>query len=299
MSPPERLRVRSYAKINLGLRILGERPDHYHEIETVFQLIDLSDTIEFLISPSPNIELSTNYSFLSNESNLIVKAAKLLRATYQVSQGIRVKLTKNIPVGGGLGGGSSNAAITLWSLQKIWDLPCTPNELQLLGGQLGSDIPFFFTGGCAHATGKGEVLTEFPFSGNYWVVTITPNFGISTAWAYQNLTLTKFDKNLKLISLISENLPALDQWSSVFTNDFEPTVLERYPEIGQNKEDLKKLKADFCSLSGSGGTVYGVFETEEKAQGAFSTLVKKKNCNVHICRPIFLPGLDGLIIDQS
>ncbi len=188
------MKVRAYAKINLGLHILGKRPDGYHNIETVFRLINLYDELEFVQSDQ-GIQFSSNtHELVSNNTNLCIRAANLLRELTGCHTGVEMTLSKRIPIGAGLGGGSTDAAAVLKSLTRLWSLEISPDELQTISGTLGSDVPFFFTGQTAHATGRGELLERMEMPLPYTILVVTPKIHVSTSWAYSAI---KHDPNQK------------------------------------------------------------------------------------------------------
>ena len=176
--------IRAYAKINLGLRILRKRADGYHDIETIFYRIQPYD--EIVLELSHGISLVCNNSELpTDEGNLCVRAAGMLQQHYDIIERVHISLKKSIPVGAGLGGGSSDAASVLTGLVELWKLPASENDLRSFAVQLGSDVPYFLEPGTAYGTGRGEKLDYFDFDFPYWIVLVYPNIHISTAWAYR------------------------------------------------------------------------------------------------------------------
>lgn len=266
------LKLPSFAKINWFLKILGKRPqDNYHEICTAFQTISLHDTLTF--SKDDEIILSCDNSEIPTDSdNLILQAAELLREKFDVRKGAKIYLEKNIPSPGGLGGGSSNAAIAILGLAALWDLPANSNDLIEIGKNIGADVPFFFYGGTAIGTGIGtEILKTSEITESYLLI-ITPNITVSTANAYSILNfpyLTKKDD--KSILFICRNLANNLNSSDVqFVNDFEKSVFEVEPEIKRIKEKLLDTGAKNALMSGSGASVFGIFDNELKQQKAYN-----------------------------
>jgi 4-diphosphocytidyl-2-C-methyl-D-erythritol kinase len=261
------------AKINLGLRINGLRPDGYHEIWSVMQEIGLADTI--LLKEAPNFSLTMTCdqaNLPADETNLCLKAARLLQQEVGCQRGVHMELTKRIPVGAGLGGGSSDAAAVLKGLDRFWELKLDKSELLELAGRLGSDVPFFILGGCCLATGRGEILQEIasPVSGP--MVLAIPNVHVSTAWAYKNIEdypLTLREELIKLQVCFSKDL-SQGPFKSLFSNDFEPLVFAHYPVLRQLKENLEQSGAWYASMSGSGSAVYGLYQDEETARQALA-----------------------------
>jgi 4-diphosphocytidyl-2-C-methyl-D-erythritol kinase len=262
--PP--LRVRSFAKVNLALSVLGRRQDGYHEIETVFQTISLYDELEFRTSPGIELECR-NLPGVPTEENLVWKAAALL-ASVSKNAGASIILTKNIPVGAGLGGGSSNAAAALLGLRRLWRIEVPEPELFRLAASLGSDVPFFLQGGTALGTGRGENITPMPDLPPQFVVVIYPGIHVSTAEAYRSLTLglTSSPAVHKIHHFYGQAHEG-KSLTGIF-NDFEASILPAYPPIMEAKRFLTERGATATLLSGSGSSVFGFFPDEESAFAA-------------------------------
>ena len=258
----------SYAKINLGLNILGKRPDGFHELETILQQIDLQDEISFEELESPGLQFECDdRSLPSGESNLCVRAYRLLAESGLAKTGVRIKLTKIIPVGSGLGGGSSNAAVVLLGLCKLWQARLQPEELEAMAATLGSDVPFFIRGGTAWATGRGERLQPGELQLRSQVVLVVfSGLHISTAWAYDNLNLdlTMREKNLNLSRFKDKKFNDVDFFAHL-RNDFEGCVFAEFKELGEIKKQLCDSGATFAGLSGSGSAIVGLYESKEVA----------------------------------
>ena len=264
------IKIKAFAKINVGLQIIGHLPDGFHEIETGFLPVTLHDTLFFEpYSSGIMIECSVPGIPLSGD-NLIWKAVSVLCSRAGISiqkQGIRVILEKRIPVGAGLGGGSSDAAAAFKALMKMWNIHTPDIDIMKLALSIGADVPFFIQGNPAVGRGKGEQLTETLFLSNPWIVLIYPGFGISSAWAYKNLQLflTKKRKRYNLSEIFqSDKVDFFDKNDSL--NDFEESVFSGYPLLGILKEQLYETGAYFASLSGSGSTLYGFFDCKEAAE---------------------------------
>ena len=269
-----KLKFKTPAKVNLGLHIHRKREDGFHELETIFQMVSLYDEIE-LESQSSGIELECNISGIPEGSaNLAYKAALLLKKFCQVKdRGVRIRLKKYIPAGAGLGGGSGNAAGVLMGLNLLWDLDLKKEKLSILSSELGSDVPFFLTSPLALGTGRGEQLEVLEPRFKFQVLLVFPGFSISTLWVYQNLKL-KLTKRENNISILRKNLSLSDiaGLGSKLYNDLEPVVIQRFPEIQIIKGELQAQGALGVLLSGSGSTVYGIFDDPEKADAACSGL---------------------------
>ena len=254
----------SNAKINLGLRVLNKREDGYHNLQSYFVEIDLRDELGF--SSSATFQLFVEGANVpDDDSNLISKAYKIIRAkTETVDTEYAIHLKKKIPMGGGLGGGSSNAAATLNALNQLWKLNFTLQELEKMGVELGADVPFFIKGGVQLVEGIGDILTPMDYAllKEYSFLLVVPPIHISTPWAYNALNKTlQPNKRLPKFSPLSKPM----KWE-LFDNDFERVIRKTYPEISNIKEKLQNAGALYAGLSGSGSTVFGVFDNHQKAE---------------------------------
>ena len=269
--PQTRLTLPSYAKVNIGLRIVGKRPDGYHDLETIFQQIGLHDTLTIEIAEStgqPQMTMTTDDPSLPVDSrNLAVRAAELFLEKSHKQLSVKIDLKKVIPTGAGLGGGSSNAATTLLALNRLTGQALPKATLYECATQLGAAVPFFLTGGLAWATGIGEVLTPIERVPEYLIVVVVPPVSISTKWAYTNLKirLTNTKNNLKLSHFLRMQND-LSDWPTNLTNDFEPLVFGKHRILKEIKDDLFKTGANYASLSGSGSALFGIFDREETAR---------------------------------
>lgn len=257
------LTVKARAKINIYLRVVGKLPDNFHELETLFQELELADIIT--IRPADELRLTVhNASLPANEDNLVIKAAALLRNRYHIQKGADITLEKNIPVAAGLGGGSSDAAATLSALAKFWSLPVNEKELIDMAASLGADIPFFFYGGTALGFGRGDRIEALPDIGPYPCLLVKPDFDVSTAWVYKNFKfpLTKSPRIINIHNLIGE-LRTVENFSTLCVNDLESVVLQRFPVIEELKKTLMIRGARVAMMTGSGPTVFGIFADSE------------------------------------
>jgi 4-diphosphocytidyl-2-C-methyl-D-erythritol kinase len=262
------------AKVNLGLNILGKREDGFHELETLFQMVSWCDEIK-LECLSEGLELICNQPDIpTDDGNLVIKAARLLQAHFpDRCKGARIHLTKNIPHGAGLGGGSGNAAGVLLGLNFLWDLKLKRKDLILLASELGSDVPFFLSSPCAIGRNRGEILEPVKSSIKFYVLMIYPGFPLSTAWVYGNLKL-KLTKQQNNISILKNFLLQSEfaQLGASWKNDLETIVFQEYPEIFDIKKEMLTSGAKGALLSGSGSTVFGIFDNPETANTAFTRL---------------------------
>lgn len=246
------------AKINLGLRVTGKRPDGFHNIETIFYPVGLSDALEFVMLPGMKEDelFVTGLDIRTKpENNLVIKAVKSLRERYSIPC-LRIHLHKVIPSGAGLGGGSSDAACILKSINKSLNLGMSSDDLKTIALGVGSDCPFFIDPVPSVATGRGEILKPVShFLEGYFLVMINPRICIITRDAYNNTNISPFAGNLEELA----GLPP-PKWKKLLINDFEDYAFKLYPVIGEIKRSLYKSGAIYSSMSGSGSTVYGLFE---------------------------------------
>jgi 4-diphosphocytidyl-2-C-methyl-D-erythritol kinase len=260
--------VPAYAKINLGLRILGKRPDGFHELETYFLQINLADRLFFEKSELDGLELTCNRADLPvDAANLCRRAYDLLCAAAHRRVGVRLHVEKNIPIGAGLGGGSSDAAVTLMALNRLCDLNISDATLHQLATQLGSDVPFFLAGGLCFGSGRGEIIKPLPELPNWEILLVTPAVVVSTAWAYQNYKMSLTNRQ-KITKLPSSDFVQLQghQLAEVCQNDLETVVFGKYPELAELKSQLQQAGAVVASMTGSGSAMFGLFHTRQEAQ---------------------------------
>jgi 4-diphosphocytidyl-2-C-methyl-D-erythritol kinase len=282
----EKIQVPAFAKINLGLRVHGRRPDGYHELSTIFQTVTLRDTLTFQATDDGSLGLvCSDPSIPADDSNLVLRAASILRERFGVSQGARVELLKSIPAGGGLGGGSADAAIALAALATLWGIETDAFELAEIGARLGADVPFFLTGGTALGTGTGTDIRPLEDAPKMHFVIVSPGVHVSTAEAYGALgapALTKVEPVVNLsVSRTEADFP--DSLCDVWSNDFEAVVVRLYPEIGRARETLAAAGARSAMLSGSGSSVFGVFDSKGEAASARETLKSESGWKVFAC----------------
>jgi len=264
LTPPS-IRVRSFAKINLALSVLGRRDDGYHEIRTVLQSIDLCD--ELVFESDSEIRLRcTGLDSVQPRDNLVFRAAESLRRATATRHGADIFLKKSVPSGAGLGGGSSNAAATLLALARLWGLSVPMDDLCRIAAQLGSDVPFFLTGGTALGVGRGQEIHPLPEWPETPLVVIYPGTAISTAEAYRSLKLelTSADAASRIERFCGQAARTSTAMTPLF-NDFETSILPAYPAVREAREFLAEHGATAVLLSGSGSAVFGFFSDEESA----------------------------------
>ena len=271
----ESLHLPSFAKINWHLRVLGKRSDGYHEVITVLQAVSLHDDLTFDLRADGKIVLHCDESSIpTNEANLIVKAGLKLQQRLQRTLGAEISLTKRIPTKAGLGGASSNAAVTLLALNVLWNCELSVDDLIEIGSGLGADVPFFFYGGRCLGTGTGTELSVLPDGPKQCLLVVTPNAVVATASAYAALnaaSLTTSESASILSSSLAEPISAgSEQWR--LQNDFERVIFEIEPEIERVKAALLEAGARGALLAGSGSSVFGVFDDEMARDRAVDNL---------------------------
>ncbi len=284
------MKLFSYAKINLGLKVLGKREDGYHDILSLFHEIDLADTLTVRALETDDLRVtSLGAGIPDGPDNLAYRAADALRiATNRPELGAEIDILKQIPAGGGLGGGSSNAGSTLVALNKLWDLNLAADRLATLGASIGSDVPFFIRGGTALVTGRGEHLQRIDSEGDPVLVLVEPGFGVSTPWAFGkvNIELTSDSPYIRFLNSVCDcgKVDLLDLLAAV-ENDFLTVVAARYPSIQHILSVLREGGAAGASMSGTGATLYGGFAQESDAQMTIDRL-RNRGYTVRLCRPV-------------
>jgi 4-diphosphocytidyl-2-C-methyl-D-erythritol kinase len=266
----ETLHLESPAKVNLRLEILKRREDGYHELRTLLQKISLRDTLHFSLKKEKGVSINTDHPKLPiGKDNLVYKAAQSMLKVSDYKGGVRIEIEKRIPLGAGLGGGSSNAATALKALNQLLKMDLSKRELMEMGLEIGADVPFFFLEGAAIGLGIGEQLKkkELPI---LWYVLIYPNFEVSTRWAYQNFVLT----NQRIHFNLHKFLRTPEGISRILLNHLEEVVSEKYPQISIMKKILLSAGALGSLMTGSGPTVFGLFPEGKSAAGAYEKIRK-------------------------
>jgi len=277
------LRLRAPAKLNLFLRVGGRRPDGFHELETLFERIDLYDELTFDLRPA-GIELACDDALLDcGPGNLIVRAAALLQQAAATARGVAIRLTKRIPVAAGLGGGSSDAAAALVGLTRLWDLRLSNGRLAALAAELGSDVPFFLSGSAyAIGRGRGERIEPVSSTLSLWHVLVVPDATISTKEVYESLDrhraagspetrLTSLSTSTTILAHALRN-GSLGELAKGLANDLEPEAIRRCPSIRDIQQNLRQLGCAGCLVSGSGSSVFGLFPHSAQADEAAQRL---------------------------
>jgi len=248
----QKLTLPSPAKLNLFLHITGQRPDGYHNLQTIFQFLNYYDTLHFQLNDSNNLSLTPALKGVSNEDNLIIKAARLLQKHSGCELGADIKIEKVLPMGGGLGGGSSNAATTLLALNKLWRLNLSLDELAELGLQLGADVPVFVHGHAAFAEGIGEILTPVPDLPEPWYLVVCPQVNVNTGKIFSHKGLTRNTAPINMRTALRQE-----------GNDCQQIVTMLYPEIGNTLNLLSNYS--LAKMTGTGACCYISFSSEAEA----------------------------------
>lgn len=279
------MRLRALAKINLGLDVLRKREDGYHELRMIMQTINMYDQLEIEISKTPGIKITTNLPFIPvNENNLVYKAAKLLLDEFQIEQGITVDLQKFIPVAAGMAGGSSDAAAAMIGVNRLFGLGLSVKELMERGVKIGADVPYCLLRGTALAEGIGDKLRALPACPDCYVLVGKPAISVSTKFVYENLHANELEYHPE----IDEMLDAI-QWHNLnkiadcMGNVLEIVTIPHYPIIQEIKDHMKEHGALNAMMSGSGPTVFGLFDDKATAENACEALRAS-----HLARTVFL-----------
>lgn len=284
----DELRVKALAKINLGLDVVRKRQDGYHEVRMIMQTLHLYDQLDIKKTKEAGIKIKTNLNFLpTNENNLIYKAAKLLQDEFQLEQGISVDLKKHIPVAAGMAGGSTDAAAVLYGMNQMFGLKLKRQELMERGVKLGADVPYCLMRGTALAEGIGEELHNLSPMVKCPVLVAKPSVGVSTKFVYENLVLNDStvhpDIDQLVLDIKKQNLFDIAMHMG---NLLETVTIPEYPIIEQIKDCMKENGALNAMMSGSGPTVFGLFEDENTARRAYEKII-----NTKLARQVYLTGI--------
>ncbi|MEX0661513.1 MAG: 4-(cytidine 5'-diphospho)-2-C-methyl-D-erythritol kinase [Balneolaceae bacterium] len=282
----------SFAKINLGLYVLERLPTGYHRIETGFAFIEWSDRFEVEKSAEYKLSLSDD-SIPTDESNLITKAYRAFDQYIGLKNEYSFNVQKNIPAGAGLGGGSSNAALTFRMLNKMEETGLSDDEIVDLCRGLGADIPVFVHGEAGIGTGMGQDIEPLDIQPDAWIVTVFPGFESSTEEAYQQC-IPNPDPDFSIKGVLTEE--PIDQWQILLQNDLEAPVIARNELIGNIKDQLSEFGADYAAMSGSGSSVFGVFDQDFVAINAYESF-HKLGFLANLTRPKFKPDYGIYIKD--
>jgi 4-diphosphocytidyl-2-C-methyl-D-erythritol kinase len=284
------VKIRAPAKINFSLRVVGRRVDGYHLIDSIMLPVTLFDEIEIKKalrrkSSEPALRVTCDDARIPpGEENLAYRAAALLLEEFEVAQALDIHIRKRIPIGAGLGGGSTDAAAVLVGLNRLLKLGLSERRLEKIGLRLGADVPFFIRGEPARARGIGEKLSPIRNVPRWWLVIAYPGFAVSSAWAYGKMqaNLTKLNLKNRLYTLLTR----APEFADLIVNDLEAVTVKRYPAIKSLKESLVQLGATGASMTGSGSAVFGVFGSREKAKKAQQALSKLNHVEAFLAQVI-------------
>lgn len=280
--------LKALAKINLGLDVVRRREDGYHEVRMIMQTIQLYDRLDIKRTQEPGIQIQTNLSFLPvNENNLIYKAAKLLMDEFSITDGVSVKLDKRIPVAAGMAGGSTDAAAMLIGVNRLFSLGLTKRQLMERGVQIGADVPYCIMRGTALAEGIGEALSPLPPMVKCPVLVAKPSISVSTKFVYQNLKLDDTTIHPDIDRLIDDiKAKNLHDIAAHMGNVLETVTIPNYPVIDEIKKHMLSNGAVGAMMSGSGPTVFGLFDDEDTAKKAYKAIRSS-----HLARQVYLTSV--------
>jgi len=288
----DQIECKAPAKINLCLKVLGERPDGFHEIFSVMQAIDLYDEISSERTDQDDISIECNNpSIPTGADNLIARAFQAMKDRYSFAGGLRVKLLKRIPPGSGLGGGSSDCAAAIRTVNRIFDLELTAREMSRIGAAIGSDVPFFFSSGSAVVRGRGEIVEDIDLPLEYSLLIIVPNAAISTHEVYANLKLGLTKKNMRANLKLCWDNCGLTELLGLIGNDLEEAAYRCCPEVRSIKKGLTARGFEHVSMTGSGSGVYAIVPVRGVEEYRRTENEKRGDWNVFAARPIRLTGV--------
>ncbi len=272
----QEIRLKARAKINLSLDVVRRRKDGYHEVRMVMQTVDLYDELTIRKREEPGIKITTNAADIPvNEDNLIYKAAKMMIQSYEIQQGIDIYLEKVIPVAAGMAGGSTDAAAAFAGINELFELQVPKEELMKMAVKIGADVPYCILGGTALSEGIGEILTPLPDPPQCCLVIAKPDIYVSTKYVYENLRANELkhhpDIDAMVTSIKDKNLKKMAQ---LMENVLEKVTVSEYPIIEEIKDTMKRCGALNALMSGSGPTVFGIFESRENADKAKAVIVQ-------------------------
>ena len=272
----DKLTLKAMAKINLGLDVVRRRPDGYHEVRMIMQTVGLYDRLTFEKTKEDTLRLESSMKRLPTDgNNLIIRAASLLKEEFGIREGLSIRLDKRIPVAAGMAGGSTDAAAALTAVNRMFDLGLTEEQLKERAVKIGADVPYCLQGGTALSEGIGEILTALPPAPACHVVVAKPSIHVSTKWVYQNLHLEQVTEHPDIDGM-TESIRQGDYAGVVrrLSNVLESVTVPRYPVIAQIRDFLRENGADGALMSGSGPTVFALFDDRQRARQALDALQK-------------------------
>ena len=273
----EKIELKAYGKINLGLDVIRKRPDGYHDLDMIMQMVDVYDDIVITKNKTGKIEVKTDTAVLSNgKDNLAYMAAKMLMDEFKIKDGVNIYINKRIPIAGGMAGGSSDCATTLMGINQLFELGLSKEDLMERGVKLGADVPYCVLGGTAIARGIGEVLTPLPAPPDCHVIIAKPPVSVSTAYVYGHIKPLEITKRPDIEAMAQSIKDGdLNKMASLIYNVMEDVTVGEYPIISEIKQVMLDGGALNSIMSGSGPTVFGLFDNKEKAQQCVKALEEK------------------------
>lgn len=273
----DRVVTKAYAKINLGLDVLRRRPDGYHDVKMVMQTVDLYDVLLVSKKQEDTITISTQRKDLPvNEDNLIYKAIQLMKDTYGFEGGVHVELVKNIPVAAGMAGGSTDAAAAMRAINELFEINRPLKELEKIAVQIGADVPYCVQGGTVLSEGIGELLTNLPDAPQCILLIAKPDISVSTKYVYENLNLPQLEKHPDIDAMVKAiKRGDMQEMIEPMDNVLASVTEDKYEIIKEIKQSMEKSGAIKALMSGSGPTVFGIFETMVQAASAFDVIKEK------------------------
>ncbi len=279
------IQLKAMGKINLGLDVIRRRPDGYHEVKMVMQTVNLYDKVRITVNAKPGIRVSTNLPFLPvNENNIVYKAAQLLIDAHDLNQGVTIELEKHIPVAAGMAGGSTDGAAVIFGMNRLFRLGMSRQQMMEAGLKLGADVPYCIMRGTALSQGIGEILTPLPGMPDCHILIARPGISVSTKFVYENLKLDQIHRHPDIDGVVSAiEAGDLKRMADKIENVLESVTIPAYPVIEDMKALMKKQGALNALMSGSGPTVFGIFEDEQRARTAFEAMKESQ-----LAKQIFL-----------
>ncbi len=274
----DQIQLKAYGKINLGLDVIGKRPNGYHDVRMIMQTVQLFDRLQMKKVKETQIELTTNLSYVPcNEQNLVYKAVDLLKKEFQIEEGVSIQLEKHIPVAAGMAGGSSDCAAALYGMNRLFSLGLSQKQLMEYGVQLGADVPYCLMRGTALSEGIGEILTRLPSMPNCYILIAKPAISVSTKFVYENLKLQELkekpDIDGMILALKQKDLEGI---ATRLSNVLETVTIPNYPVIDEIKQQMSQTGAMNSLMSGSGPTVFGIYKDLETAKNALFFIRRSK-----------------------
>lgn len=284
------IKIKAYGKINLGIDVLRKREDGYHDVSMIMQTVDLYDSLSIEKSNLKSISLNSNSSFMPTDHNNIVhKATDLFRQHFNITQGVNIHIEKNIPVAAGLGGGSADAAASLIALNQLFKTNASQDDLMHLGVQIGADVPFCILKGTALSEGIGEILTPLAPIPSCYILLVNPNISVSTPFVYNNLVLDHKVVHPNIAAMKEAiAIGSLKSLAKFMGNILETVTINQYPIIKNIKDRMIKEGALVSLMSGSGSTVFSIFEDKTTAKKAYDYFKKETDFEkVYLTKPIW------------